>query len=232
MCKAALVLLGVFTAAGASRVAQGIEAKQRSKDRGNSMIAKVIEMLGEEKDKIKADLAAESKTMDEYMGWCDDTQDKFSYGIKASKTKIEELSAVIEDNSGQIAALDEEIAELGNEIAEQQSEMDEAIAIRKKDHEIFLKAESEQVATVEELEAMGVALKKQIAAFTQTPPPVTEGEEGAFLQSGNSPAASFDAFLQLNHKKASQADVEATKKSQVRGNEEGSDFDGELCVHR
>jgi len=214
MCKATLVLLGLFTAAGASRVAQGIEAKQRSKDRGNSMIAKVIEMLGEEKDKIKADLAAEEKTMDEYMGWCDDTQDKFSYGIKASKTKIEELTAVIEDNSGQIAALDEEIAELGNEIAEQQSQMDEAIAIRKKDHDIFIKAESEQVATVEELEAMGVALKKQIAAFTQTPAPVAEeGAEGAFIQSGNSPAATFDAFLQINHKKASQADVEAAKQA-------------------
>merc|ERR1719453_2936684 len=129
MFKAKLLFL-VLTVAGATRVAQRIEAKQMSKERGNSMIAKVIQMLGEEKDKIKADLAAEKKTMDEYMGWCDDTQDKFSYGIKSSKAKIEELTAVIEDNSGQIAALEEEIAELGNEIASQTSEIEEAIAIR------------------------------------------------------------------------------------------------------
>merc|ERR1719453_995786 len=132
MFKAKLLFL-VLTVAGATRVAQRIEAKQMSKERGNSMIAKVIEMLGEEKDKIKADLAAESKTMTEYMGWCDDTQDKFSYGIKSSKAKIEELTAVIEDNTGQIASLDEEITELGNEIASLNAQMDEAIAIRTKD---------------------------------------------------------------------------------------------------
>jgi len=212
MHKVVLCLLGVFTVAGATRVAQGSEAKQKSKDRGNSMIAKVIEMLGEEKDKIKADLAAESKTMDEYMAWCDDTQDKFSYGIKSSKAKIEELSAVIEDNSGQIAALDEELGELGNEIAARQSEMDEAIAIRKKDHDIFLKAETEQVAAVEELEQMGVALKKQMAAFVATPAPVAEEEAPALLQGGNSPAASFDAFLQINAK-TNKADEEATEKA-------------------
>jgi len=213
MFKASFVLLGVFMIAGASRVTQRMDAKQRSKDRGNSMIAKVIEMLGEEKDKIKADLAAESKTMDEYMAWCDDTQDKFSYGIKSSKAKIEELTAIIEDNTGQIASLDEEITELGNEIASLNAQMDEAIAIRTKDHEIFVKAESEQVATVQELEEMGIALKKQVAAFTQTPPPVTEGEEGAFIQSGASPAATFDAFLQINHKKVNKADIEAAKQA-------------------
>lgn len=177
------------------------------------MIAKVIQMLGEEKDKIKADLAAETKTMTEYMGWCDDTQDKFSYGIKSSKAKIEELTAVIEDNTGQINALEEEIAELGNEIAEQKAEMEEAIAIRTKENEIFLKAEAEQVATVEELEKMGVALKKQVAAFTQTPPPVTEASEEALLQKGNSPAATFDAFLQINHKRTNKEDEEAARQA-------------------
>merc|ERR1719515_514312 len=134
-------------------------------------------MLGEEKDKIKAQLAAEETTMGEYMQWCDDTQTELSYGIKSGTAKIEDLTATITDNTAQIAALDEELTELGNEIASRQSEMDEAIAIRTKDHEIFLKSEAEQVATVEELESMGVALKKQIAAFSATPAPVAE-EEG------------------------------------------------------
>merc|ERR1719388_637995 len=96
-------------------------------NKGNSMIAKVIEMLGEEKDKIKVDLAAEEKTMSEYMQWCDDTQTELFYGIKSAKSKIEELTAVITDSTAQIAALDEEITELGSEIAGFNSEMDEAI---------------------------------------------------------------------------------------------------------
>eukprot|EP00746_Dinoflagellata_sp_MGD_P160807 gnl/MRDRNA2_/MRDRNA2_87729_c0_seq1.p1 gnl/MRDRNA2_/MRDRNA2_87729_c0~~gnl/MRDRNA2_/MRDRNA2_87729_c0_seq1.p1 ORF type:complete len:758 (+),score=258.32 gnl/MRDRNA2_/MRDRNA2_87729_c0_seq1:124-2397(+) len=181
---------------GSARVVQ-TKAQIKQNDKGNSMIAKVIEMLGEEKDKIKVDLAAEETTMAEYMQWCDDTQTELFYGIKSAKAKIEELTAVITDSTAQLAALDEDIAELGNEIAERNTEIEESEAIRAKDHAEFLKVEEEQVAMVEELEEMGVALKKQIAAFTQTPPPVTEApeEEGAFLQK-KSPAAEFDAFLQ------------------------------------
>jgi chromosome segregation ATPase len=187
------------------------------------MIAKVIEMLGEEKDKIKVDLAAEEKTMAEYMAWCDDTQDEYFYGIKSAKAKIEELVAVITDSAAQIASLDEEVAELGNEIAERQSDIEEAIAIRTKDHEEFLKVEAEQVAMVEELEEMGVALKKQISAFTQTPPPVAEGgEEGeaaeaAFLQK-KSPAASFDAFLQIKSNTTDDAAAAAAAAKTARFN--------------
>merc|ERR1719443_2148182 len=163
-----VVFIAVLSTVRAERIAQGIASKQK----GNSMIAKVIEMLGEEKDKIKADLAAEEKTMAEYMAWCDDTQDELFYGIKSAKAKLEELTATITDNAAQIAALDEELTELGSEIAERQSEMEEAISIRTKEHGVFLKAEAEQSAMVAELEEMGVALKKQIASFTATPPPV------------------------------------------------------------
>merc|ERR1719428_679735 len=156
-----------------------------------------------------ADLGAEAKTMAEYTQWCDDTITELSYGIKSAKAKIGDLTATIEDNGAQITALDEELAELGNEIAERSSEMDEAMAIREKEHNTFLKAEEEQAAAVEELEELAVALKKQISAFAQTPPPVEEGEE-ALLQQG-SPAATFDAFLQVSsHTKA--ADEEAKQK--------------------
>merc|ERR1719460_1898847 len=123
-----------------------VHIAEKQKASGNSMIAKVIEMLGEEKDKIKADLGAEEKTMSEYMQWGDDTMTELSYSIKSGTAKIEDLTATITDNGAQIAALDDELVELGNEIADRQSEMDEAIAIRTKEHETFLKVETEQVA--------------------------------------------------------------------------------------
>merc|ERR1719301_85360 len=102
-----------------------VHIAEKQKASGNSMIAKVIEMLGEEKDKIKADLGSEEKTMDEYMQWCDDTQTELSYGIKSAVAKLEDLTATITDNGAQIAALDDEIAELGTEIADRTSEMEE-----------------------------------------------------------------------------------------------------------
>merc|ERR1719359_1921530 len=92
----------------------------------NSMIAKVIEMLGEEKDKISANIAAETTTMAEYTQWCDDTMTEHSYAIKSANSKIIELNAVITDSAAQIASLDEDIAALGNEIAQTESEIEEA----------------------------------------------------------------------------------------------------------
>merc|ERR1719443_1495555 len=110
------------------------------------MIAKVIEMLGQEKDKVKADLAAEGQTMQEFTEWCDDTSTELTFAVKTAKAKIEDLTAISEDNSAQIAALDEELAELGNEIAERTTELEEMIDIRAKQKETFLKAEAEQEA--------------------------------------------------------------------------------------
>lgn len=215
MGRTMIMLVAGFCLAmtGAGRVLN-MKSETKQNDKGNSMIAKVIEMLGEEKDKIKADLAAEEKTMSEYMQWCDDTQTELSYGIKSANSKLEELTAVITDSTAQIAALDEEITELGSEIAGFNSETDEAIAIRTKEHEVFLKVEEEQVAAVEQLEEMGVALKKQMASFTATPPPVAEeGEEtaeAAFLQK-KSPAASFDALLQITSNTTEKSAVDEKK---------------------
>lgn len=149
----------------------------------NSMIAKVIEMLGEEKDKISATLVEESKVMEEYFEWCDDEQSETGYAIRTAVSKIGDLTALIEDNTAQIHALDEEIADLGNEIADRHDEINQTTFQREKDKEEFKRAETEQLAMVEELEQMEVALKKQMAAMT-TPPPVPEegAEAEALLQ--------------------------------------------------
>jgi chromosome segregation ATPase len=159
------------------------------------MVAKVIEMLGSEKDKVQADLDAEKANMVEFTAWCDDSATEKVYALKTAKVKIEDLTATIDDSSAQIASLNDELLSLGNEIAERQAEMEEAGAIRAKEKEEFLKAEESQEASVEELEQMEVALKKQMQAFAQTPPPV---EEEALVQQGSSPAASFDAFVQVS----------------------------------
>merc|ERR1719271_1607156 len=106
-----MVMMSVRTVAillclGAVNAAR-VSSKTAMRNRGNSMIAKVIEMLGDEKDKIKADLDAEAKTMAEYTQWCDDTMTELSYGIKSATQKIADLTATIEDNGAQITSLDE-----------------------------------------------------------------------------------------------------------------------------
>merc|ERR1719482_1288612 len=136
--------------------------------------------------------------MTEFTAWCDDSATEKSYAIKSAKVKIQDLTATIDDSTAQIAALEDELASLGNEIAERNAEMEEADEIRAKEKEEFLKAEESQAASVEELEQMEVALKKQMQAFAQTPPPVEEGAAAALVQQGAAPEdGSYDAFVQV-----------------------------------
>jgi chromosome segregation ATPase len=178
----------IFLLGSACAVSTVVSEKQLSK--GNSMVAKVIQMLGEEKDKIAADVDAESKTMAEYTEWCDDTITEHSYGIKSAKAKIADLNAVITDATAMIASLEEDIDTLGKEIAEHTADMDEANAIREKDRAEFEKAEAGQVEMVEKLEELQVALKEQMDSIAATPAPVVEGEAEAFLQVDSNNAGS------------------------------------------
>jgi len=151
-------------------------AKEKAKD---SVISKVIEMLGDNQDKIATDIASESKEMAEYFEWCDDEQKETGYSIRTAVRKIEEQTAIIQDRTAQIHSLEEDIANLATEIAERNTEMDEANALRKKQEEDFKANEAEQLAMVDELEQMEAELKRQMEAMTTPPPVPVEGEEGA-----------------------------------------------------
>jgi len=200
MARVAILFL-LFVAADASvRGKNRFISKHEGKDKGNSMIAKIIQMLGEEKDKIQTDIQAESKNMADYMQYCDDDQSEKAYAIKTATKKTTDLNALVTDNTAQIDSLTEEIAELVAEIAERQEEMDTADKVRADAHAEFKEREAEQVIVVEELDKMMIELKHQMAAMT-TPPPVPEegeGEAGAagFIQDSDdasSLAASFSA---------------------------------------
>merc|ERR1719316_669450 len=144
---------------------------------GNSMIDKIVQMLEEEKDKIKMEVQEEAKEMKEYFQYCKDEKSEKGYTIKTATRKIDDLTSLIDSNSAEIKALEEQLAELGTEQAERSDEMAKAEKVRSKQHEEFLVREEQQRIMVEELEQMGIELKHQIAAMT-TPPPVFMQEDG------------------------------------------------------
>jgi len=165
------------------------------------MIAKIIEMLGEEKDKIATDLKAEAKSMEDYMQYCDDDQSEKAYAIKTAQKKTDELNALVEDNTAQINALEEEITELGAEIAEAQEDIDKATKLREEEHEDFLARENEQIVIVGEMDKMMIELKHQIASMTTPPPVPVEGGAAAFVQDPQAlddedPLAAAESLLQ------------------------------------
>merc|ERR1719353_1780897 len=139
----------------------------------SNVVDKVIEMLGAEKAKIAEDIKGEAAAMAEYMDYCDDEQKAKDFSIRDAARVMEDTSALIEDNTAQIASLEEEIAEIGVQMADRQEEHDKIKKLRDERHEEFKKREAEQTVMIGELMKMQKALKEQINRMT-TPPPIPD----------------------------------------------------------
>jgi len=192
-CRCVSALLTLLCASSATahmhratnRFGQGTLSK-------NAMIDKLISMLGEEKDKIAADLVAEEKEMKEYFQFCKDEQGEKAYSIKTANRKIEDLSALIDNNNAEIESLEAELTELGAEQNARAEQKEKAEKLRKEQHTDFLKREDEQAILVSELEAMLKELKHQMATMT-TPPPVFMQEDAP----ANGPIKSAEEVSEL-----------------------------------
>lgn len=200
----ALVASGLLIVASGRSVTENSNVAAGKEAARDSVISKVIEMLGKNKDQIKLDIQAETKEMEEYFDWCDDEQKESGYQIKTATRKIEELNALISDRKAGMDALDESIAELASEITDRNTERDEANALRKQQNEDFKKNEEEQMGMVEELEQMEQELKRQMEAMTTPPPVPVEGEGDAPVETGlvdtsNVPSGGYDSLLQVKH---------------------------------
>jgi len=125
-----------------------------------SPVQKVVELLGQCKAKVLADLDMETKAMQEFSAYCDSEAKEKAYGIASAKSAIEDLSATIEDATATIATCDDEISTLGTVIAGKEKELSAAKAVRAEDHGNFISAEKELVETIDQLGRAASVLKK------------------------------------------------------------------------
>lgn len=125
-----------------------------------SPVAKVVELLGECKAKVLADVAAEQKAMQEFSSYCDDEAKEKGYAITSAVRGIEDLEATIESNTASVNELDDEVSTLGGVIAAKEKELSVAKGEREADHANFLTAEKELVETVDQLGRAAAVLKK------------------------------------------------------------------------
>jgi len=132
-----------------------------------SPVQKVVELLGECKAKVLADVEAEKTAMTEYSSYCDDEAKEKGYAIETAARSIEDLSATIESNTASSVALDDEVSTLGGVIAGKEKELADATAARKAEHDDFVAAEKELVETVDQLSRAAAVLKKG-ASLAQT----------------------------------------------------------------
>jgi len=125
-----------------------------------SPVQKVVELLGECKAKVLADVEAEKKAMTEYSSYCDDEAKEKAYAIETAARALEELSATIESSTATIATADDEVSTLGGVIAGKEKELAAATDTRKSENDNFVAAEKELVESVDQLGRAATVLKK------------------------------------------------------------------------
>jgi len=133
----------------------------------DSPVAKVIELLQENKLKVKADLEAEAKEMVEYTEFCDTESSEKGYAIKTADRKMLDLEAVIIDANAQIASLADEVSTLGTETAAKESKLAEANSIRASEKAEFEATEKALVGSVDQLSRAMIIIKREMS-FVQT----------------------------------------------------------------
>jgi len=125
-----------------------------------SPVQKVVELLGDCKAKVLADLQEETTAMQEFSAYCDNEAKGKAYGIKQATGALEDLAATIEDATATIATCDDGISELGTVIASKEKELEDAKGVRGEDHENFVSAEKELVESIDQLGRAASVLKK------------------------------------------------------------------------
>jgi hypothetical protein len=132
-----------------------------------SPVQKVIQLLGDLKAKVSAELKSEETMMAEYSQFCDDQANEKEDAITMAKRTITDLSATIEDSSGTISSLQAEVEELGQQSAGTDRDLSAATAIRKKEHESFVVTEKEMTESIDTLERAIIVLKRGQTSFLQ-----------------------------------------------------------------
>lgn len=103
----------------------------------------VISLIDELTAKVVRDGEAEEKAYVKFYEWCDETNKNTKYEISTAESTNEKLTARLNQLASDISAATDKIDELAGAIAKDDSELKDAIVIRKKEKEDFLASEAE-----------------------------------------------------------------------------------------
>jgi len=169
-----------------------------------SPVQKVLGLIDEMAVKVKADRDKAVEEFTAYSQFAFKADREKSYALKKSAENIEAFNAAIVDAQATIASHEEAIPDISSKISEASSKLDEAVALRQKEHEDFLAAEKSLVSDIEALETVTETLSQQ-ASFAQLSPKAKSGiqalREGLARMADaefvlNGPAKQVAAFLQ------------------------------------
>jgi len=131
-----------------------------------SPVQKVLALIDEMAGKVKADRDTAVSEMTEFSQYAFKSARDKEYALKSSAENIEAFNAAIVDAEATIDSHDTQIADLSTQISEASSELDKANAIRQKQHDDFVAAETQLVSDVEAITAATEAMGGSFAQLT------------------------------------------------------------------
>jgi chromosome segregation ATPase len=133
------------------------------REQAASPVSKVLELLSNLQAKILKEGEAATKTYDEFAEWCEDRSKDLQYAIKTGTADVEELKAVIEQQTATAAASSAKIEELAAAIAVDEKDKAAATEIREKEAADFQAEEADLMETIDVIErAIGI-LEREMA---------------------------------------------------------------------
>merc|ERR1719265_2348367 len=122
--------------------------------------------------------------MTEYADFCDKESSEKGYNIKTAVSKIEDLKAIVEENTLKIPGLEDEVSTLGTEIAGKQKDLTEAKKVRDAERADFVAIEKDLATSIEQLGKAAEIIGK--------------ASGGAFLQGGSAEGATSTALKAIS----------------------------------
>jgi len=130
--------------------------------REGSPVSKVMSMLSDLEAKIIKEGEAAQATYDEFSEWCEDRSKNVGFEIKTGKAEVADLSATIEKETSNIAALSTKIEELSGSIASDEADLAAATKIRNEEAADFAVEEKDSTEVIGMLERAISILEREM----------------------------------------------------------------------
>mmetsp|Transcript_24548 Transcript_24548/g.47739 ORF Transcript_24548/g.47739 Transcript_24548/m.47739 type:complete len:682 (-) Transcript_24548:88-2133(-) len=123
-------------------------------------LSAVVKLLEDMRSELQAEADRDQAVYEKLACWCETNKKEKTKAIADAEVRIEDLGNKIEKNIALSETLTIEIKALKKELAKQQASLDEANAMREKQHTEFIAEEKEMVQSIQALDAAIVVLSR------------------------------------------------------------------------
>jgi len=134
-----------------------------------SPVGKVLELLGNLKDKVTEEGNVAAKEHTEFTEYCRSMKQDLEHSISRNNDKIDEFAATLQKANSEIERLTAEISDLAAKIQQEEEDLSKAKALRKEQNDDFLSGQKDLEDTVDTLVRAVGLLRKAGLGFIQAP---------------------------------------------------------------